>query len=259
MDNLGEKVNSSPKSTVYFVSDAHWGRNDPTMEKQKLHYLIEFFREIHEKGSQLFIVGDLFDFWFEWQSVIPKQAFPILVQLKSLTSNGIQIHYLAGNHDFQLQGFLETEIGVKVYPAELDITLNGKRFFIYHGDGLLSRDWRYRILKRIIRHPWSVAAYRWIHPDLGMAIARLTSRLSRDHLAIDYRQEDEAQYESFAVSKLQSGYDVVILAHSHHPVIKNIGTGTYIKLGDWIDKFTYAVWDGVNLNLLQWPHKSPIL
>jgi len=251
-------VNSPSNPAVYFLSDAHLGQDDHIAEDKKLKYLIELFQEVHVNGSHLFIVGDLFDFWFEWRSVIPKQAFPVLAQLKTLTNSGIQVYYLAGNHDFQLHGFLEKEIGVMTYPAELDITLHGKRFFIYHGDGLLSRDRGYRMLKRIIRHPWSVAAYRWLHPDLGMAIARITSRLSHNHFAIEYREEDEAEYEAFAAMKLQSGYDVVILAHSHQPIIKNYNKGTYIKLGDWIDKFTYAVWDGINLNLLQWLNKSPI-
>lgn len=243
---------SASVSNVFFMSDAHLGRNDPAMERKKSRYLTELFREVLSQRSQLFIVGDLFDFWFEWRSVIPKETFPVLAQLRVLVNHGIQIHYLAGNHDFRLSGFLEKEVGVTTYPAEVDITFNGKRFYIYHGDGLLSRDRGYRIMKRIIRHPWSAAAYRLLHPDLGMAIARLTSRLSQDHLAIEYCPEDELEYEHFALDKLKCGFDIVVLAHSHHPVIKHFSQGTYVKLGDWIDKFTYALWDGVNLSLRHW-------
>ncbi|KPL07683.1 hypothetical protein AMJ86_03425 [bacterium SM23_57] len=240
-------------SCVYFISDAHLGKSDPATEQRKSDYLMEFFREVSQQGNYLFIVGDLFDFWFEWRWVIPKENFPVLAQLKSLVDCGIQVHYLAGNHDFHLSGFLEKEIGIVVHSDELDITLDDTRFFIYHGDGLLSRDRGYRVLKKIIRHPWSVALYRLLHPDLGIIIAKLASHLSRDHLSVKYSEVDEEENEAFAWRQLQSVYDIVILGHSHNPKYKEFDEGIYINLGDWMEKFTYAVWDGNTLNLRQWP------
>ena len=201
---------------AYFISDAHLGRGDPETEERKLKYLSEFFHAVSQDGSYLFVVGDLFDFWFEWRWVIPKGEFSVLAKLKALVECGIQVHYLAGNHDFQLSGFFENEIGAAVHSDELDITLDDARFYICHGDGLLSRDRGYRLLKKIIRHPWSVALYRLLHPDLGMGIARLTSRVSRDHLSLKYSEGDEAENEAFSRKKLQAGYDAVILAHSHN-------------------------------------------
>jgi UDP-2,3-diacylglucosamine hydrolase len=243
------------KLSAYFISDAHLGRSNPEIEARKQKYLTEFLREVVQNGNYLFIVGDLFDFWFEWRWVIPKDAFSVLAELKSLVDCGVQVHYLAGNHDFALTGFLETEIGLAVHADDLDFTLDGRRFFIYHGDGLLSRDRGYRLLKKIIRHPWSVALYRLLHPDLGIAIARLTSRMSQDHLSLKYSEKDEAESEEFARKKLQTGFNAVILAHSHNPQIKQFPEGIYVNLGEWMREFTFAIWDGERLSLRQWPDK----
>jgi len=245
-------LTTTKASCVYFVSDAHLGRNDPETEERKSRYLVEFFREVAQNASYLIIAGDLFDFWFEWRWVIPKRTFPILHELRSLADCGIQIHYLAGNHDFQLTGFLEEEIGIAVHPCDLDITFDGTRFYIYHGDGLLSRDRGYRLLKRIIRHPVSVALFRLLHPDLGIGIARLTSRMSRDHLSLKYSEKDQAENEAFALKKLKSGYGAIILGHSHLPKRLEFPEGVYLNLGDWMEQFTYAVWDGQRLSLRRW-------
>ena len=244
------------QSSAYFISDAHLGRNKLEIEERKQKYLIEFFHEVAKNGNYLFIVGDLFDFWFEWRWVIPKDTFPILAELKSLVDCGIQVHYLAGNHDFELPGFLETEIGLAVHPNDLDIKISDTRFFIFHGDGILSRDKGYRLMKKIIRHPWSVALYRLLHPDLGIAFAKLTSKMSHDHLSLKYSEKDEAENRDFALAMLRSGFDAVIIGHSHNPQIRQFPEGTYINLGDWMREFTYAVWDGNHLSLRKWPDKT---
>jgi UDP-2,3-diacylglucosamine hydrolase len=249
-------LTSSKPVTAYFISDAHLGREGPVPEEQKLRLLLEFFQEVSQSATHLFVVGDLFDFWFEWRWVIPKETFPVLARLKSLVDQGIEVHYLAGNHDFHLLGFLEKEVGVVVHPYELDIRLDGKRFYLYHGDGLLAKDKGYRVMRRIIRHPWSVALYRLVHPDLGIAIAKLTSKLSRKRLALRYSQHHEEEYNAFVLTKLRAGYDVVMMGHSHWPAHKEFPEGVYINLGDWMEKFTYARWNGEAVSLHRWSQKT---
>ena len=252
-------LSTSEQFNAYFMSDAHLGRQGPVPEEQKVAYLMELFREVSENASHLFIVGDLFDFWFEWKSAIPKETFPTLMELKSLVDRGIEVHYLAGNHDFHLTGFLETNVGLIVHPHDMEITLGGKRCSVFHGDGVLKGDGRYRLMKRIIRHPWSVAMYRLLHPDWGMAIARGASKLSNSRLALKYEDFHAEEHAAYAREKLQQGFDIVVLAHCHHPVYREFPEGTYIHIGDWIENFTYARWDHQGIGLYRWLDKSTVI
>ena len=139
-------------------------------------------------------------------------------------------------------------------PQVLERTFGGKRFYIHHGDGLLKNDTGYRILKAILRNRVNMFLFSLVHPTLTGRIARWSSRTSRGH--VSKRSFEQDGMTEFAQKKIQDGYDYVIMGHNHSPVIRNIGKGLYVNLGDWISENTYAVFDGTALKLKTWPAKQ---
>ncbi len=234
---------------AYFLSDAHLGavRGEAGVRQHEL--LFQLLDRVSVDARSLVIVGDLFDFWYEWQSVIPKQHFAVLHKLLGMVQTGIEVHYLAGNHDFRLRGFLESVVGLRVHADAIHATLAGQRSFIYHGDGILKRDSGYRLVKSVLRNPVAQRVFSWIHPDIGMKLARGTSITSRK--AIKERPGDDSEYLRFAQSKFKAGFQNVVMGHTHRPVLHREAGNSYVNLGDWINFFTYAVHNGNELRLEQ--------
>ncbi len=233
---------------AYFISDLHIGANQSNVEFERQKFILSFLRQIKENATHLFIVGDLFDFWFEYKQVIPKKYFRFLVLFDEMIQNGIKIYYLAGNHDFALGQFFKNELGIGTFQDHFEIELSGRRFFLLHGDGIDSGDRGYRILKRILRNPTNQKLFRLIHPDLGIPLARLISGSSR-HYSQRMPPKNEQDYYRFAEAKFTEGFDYVIMGHRHNPLIHRVGDHLYINLGDWLVNNTYALFDGSNLNL----------
>jgi len=235
---------------AYFISDLHIGAENDAAEFARQETILHFLNQIKKQATHLFIVGDLFDFWFEYGSVIPKKYFAFLCLFKQMTNQGIKIYYLAGNHDFALGTFFDKTLNVKTRPNEYIFELAGKKFFVWHGDGLARNDKSYRILKRILRNRIDQKLFRWIHPDLGFRLARLVSGSSRKYTNQMNDQRDESDYIAFAKDKFTQGYDYVLLGHRHNPLEYEQAGRKYINLGDWIRNFSYAVFDGKELKLL---------
>ncbi len=235
---------------AYFLSDVHLGEGSPAEETAKHRKLFAFLKEVESKAKSLVLVGDVFDFWYEWHSVILKQHFDLLCRLRRLSDAGIALHYLPGNHDFRLTGFLENELRMAVYRNEAEFRIGEQRIYVYHGDGIVARDTLYRLFKRVMRNPGVQRLFHWLHPDAAMALARATSRRSRT--TNPYRATDEADYEAFAKRQLAGGFQAVVMGHSHHPRQVEFPDGTYINLGDWIRHFSYAIHDGDHLALCYW-------
>jgi len=202
-----------------------------------------------QDASHIFIVGDLFDFWYEYKKYIPKIYFSVLYKLKSLVNRGIEIHFLAGNHDFFLGRFFDKELGVTTWQDAYEFTLNNKKFYIWHGDGLGKNDVGYRILKKIMRNKINQKMFSWIHPDLGFKIARVLSGSSRKFTNQMNHQRDESDYFRFAEKLFDKGTDFVLMGHRHNPLVHSVGQKKYINLGDWIKYYTYAVFDDEDLQL----------
>lgn len=244
------------KDTVYFISDAHLGEHSRAMEQRKEERLISFFDHIGTRADRLYVVGDLFDFWFEYRQVVPSGHYRILHRLADLVQNGTRVIYLAGNHDFWLDDFFPREIGVETSREPLSVRHQGLSLYIAHGDGLAQTDRGYRLLKRILRHPLNIRLYRLIHPDVGIPLARLASASSRaytDQKALELVNE----YERAAREILSQGFDAVILGHSHYPSLRSFGPKTYLNIGDWITHFTYGrLRDGI-LTLQVWEADAP--
>ncbi len=240
------------RKNIYFISDMHLSYKETEEESEKRGKLLGFFEAISDDAGVLYILGDLFDFWFEWYHVIPKYWFPVLYQLRKMVDKGIKINLITGNHDFYTGRYLEKEIGVNCSDECMDFEAAGKRFFVAHGDGYAKRDRGYRLLKRIIRSRISIFLYKTLIPaDLGMQIARWTSRSSRKWVKIE-KQSWSEEYYQFAQEKFREGFDCVLLGHIHAPLRRENGGKVYINCGDWMTHFTYARYDGQSLTLHHW-------
>jgi len=240
------------KELIYFISDVHLNfiKDDKEIKKQK--NLISFLKTIETDAKELYIIGDLFDFWFEWYQVIPKYWFDIFFQFKILIKKGIKITFISGNHDFYFNSYLRDEIGFICYDEktqfEIKTDSGNKNFFLAHGDGYAKTDRGYRLLKKIIRNKLSIFLFKTFIPiDLGVWLAKKTSKVSGKHRndGADWQEE----YFEFAKTKFNAGFDFVILGHLHKPVRKTLEDKVYINCGDWINSFSYAVFDGENLLL----------
>jgi UDP-2,3-diacylglucosamine hydrolase len=241
---------------IYFIADAHLSFKVDEIEKEKRKKLRDFLEYIMIKGEakELYLVGDLFDFWFEWYHVIPKYWFPVLYQLRKLVESGITVTFIPGNHDFYPGSYLQKEIGLKCFKESCEFEMDSKRFFVAHGDGCAQKDRGYRLLKRIIRSPVSIFLYKtFISADLGMQLARWASKSSRELVNIDKAAWAE-EYYRFAQKKFDNGFDYVILGHLHYPLLKEDKQRgkIFVSCGDWMTQFTYCKYDGKRLTLEYW-------
>jgi|WetSurMetagenome_2_1015567.scaffolds.fasta_scaffold120365_3 UDP-2,3-diacylglucosamine hydrolase len=224
---------------VFFISDAHLGLPlSGCAEREK--YLIAFLREFVAEGKILFIVGDLFDFWIEYRTAIRPEYFPVLHELRKLVENGVEIHYLAGNHDFILGSFLEKTIGIHIHPEHYETVLQGKKIHLFHGDGLIKRDVGYRILKKILRNPFNQKLYKMLHPDIGVPLGSWSSGSSRKVTSKFVTENVLEEYRDHARRYLRAGSDIVVFAHTHRPEIRHWNGKTFCNSGEWIRKYTFA-------------------
>ena len=235
---------------VYFISDVHLGFGSREQNSKRETLFLAFLDEIKQDCSDLYIVGDLFDFWFEYKRVVPKGYFLILAKLHELKKSNIKIHYIIGNHDCLIKDYFEKEIGIKIYWEGIEPKIFDKKFFIHHGDGLSSNDTGYKILKKFLRNKVNQYLFSLIHPDLGIWMGTYFSKKSRSYTSKKDYGKTDALY-LFAKNKIQAGFDFVILGHIHKLAMTNIDSGTYINLGDWIKYYSYGSFDGTNFSLKQ--------
>ena len=202
-------------------------------------------------GKELFIVGDLYDYWFEYKKVYQKGYFRTLTALQDLTEKGIKLHYFIGNHDFMHRDFFKNEIGAIMYEDPVETILNGRKFFIGHGDGMVKNDLGYNILKKILRNKALQKMYSWIHPDLGISIASGTSKSSRDYTSKKDYGEEDGLFEAAKI-KIDKGYDYVLFGHLHKRCYLNYKNGVYINLGSWLDTPCYGIFKDDKFKIVDW-------
>ncbi len=234
-----------------FISDIHLGLQSKDLENRKERLLVKFLNFAQTNCLELFIVGDLFDYWFEYKRVYQKGFFRTLTALQDLTDHGVKVHYLIGNHDFMHQNFFKDEIGALMYENPISITLNNKKFFIGHGDGMVKNDLGYKILKVILRNKVIQKFYSWIHPDIGVSIASSTSKSSRDYTSQKDYGEEDGLFEA-AKMKIDDGYDYVLLGHLHRRCFLNYKNGVYINLGSWLDAPCYGKFENNKFEIVDW-------
>ena len=236
-------------SSIYFLSDAHLGAGPDATEALKKKNLLRLCDRVRADAADLYIAGDLFDFWFEYRTVVQTQHLDVIAMLKSLRTAGISITFLAGNHDFWVGRFFERELGIRVVKSWCELDAGGKRLFLAHGDGLERGDWGYRfLLKPLLRNPVSIWLFGLLHPDLAVPLARWISRTSRHAIAAQERKHG-APLREVAKAKLAHGYDAVVMGHCHAPELTVDGGKTYLNLGDFFEHFTYGVWRNGTLSL----------
>lgn len=235
---------------VYFISDVHLGYEPRVRDKQREDLLLKLLRKAENEASHIVIAGDMFDYWFDYNSVIPKYFYRTLAALSNLLDAGVKIDYLMGNHDFGHFNFFKEELGIEIYENDIEREFSGKKFYISHGDGKDANDKPYLMMKKILRNGFLQKAYRKIHPDFGIGVALGTSRKSRKHTSNRAYPEPCAMI-AFAERKIAEGFDYVVMGHRHRRIVKQIGAGYYVNLGDWLSEPTFGLFDGSSFDLLE--------
>jgi UDP-2,3-diacylglucosamine hydrolase len=236
---------------VYFIADAHLGVRSREREAVREERLHDFLRSLAGRAGRLVIAGDLFDFWFEYHAAIPRRHFATLAILRGLRESGVALTYLNGNHDFWLGRFLADEVGIETVGGPLALTTQGRRLWVHHGDGLVGGDLGYRVLRAVIRHRVSIALYGLLHPDLGIPLAHLVSRWSRQSRG-ESRLEPERLWREIAMPRFAEGFDGVLVGHFHHAYVRREPDREFFLLGDWITRSSYAVLEDGAIRLEEW-------
>jgi UDP-2,3-diacylglucosamine hydrolase len=239
---------------VYFLSDFHLGVPDHASSLVREKKIVAFLERAKADAATIFIVGDLFDFWFEYRKVVPKGFVRILGKLAELTDAGIPVHFFVGNHDMWMSGYFERELNIPVYHESRTFEFNGKKFLIGHGDGLGPGDHGYKTIKKVFRHPLSKFLFGLIPPFFGISLADYFSKSSRASTGENdekFLGEENEWLILYCREVLKEhSYDYFVFGHRHLPIDFQLnGKSRYINLGDWIKYDSYAVLDGTALQL----------
>lgn len=256
MDGSRQHVISlQPEKKIYFCSDQHLGAPTDAESSVREKRFVKWLDSIKNDCSALFLLGDLFDFWFEYKEVVPRGFVRTLGKLAEFQDLGIPIYFFTGNHDLWMNDYLEKEAGAVMFREPQVFTIDNKKFFIGHGDGLGPGDIGFKRMKKLFTNPLAKKMFYLLHPDIAVWLGKTTSRRNRfisgDEDAA-FLGEDREWLIQYAKRKLESAhYDYFIFGHRHLPLeIELNEKSTYINLGDWIQYYSYAVYDGKDLQLL---------
>ena len=247
---------------IYFASDNHLGAPTVAESKPREAKFVQWLDSIKADAGAIFLLGDLFDFWFEYKTVVPKGFVRTLGKLAELRDSGIPIYFFVGNHDLWMDDYFQTELNIPVYCRPLEVECNGKRFLIGHGDGLGPGDKGYKRMKKVFTNPFCKWLFRWLHPDIGVRLAQYLSvknKLISGEEDVHFLGEDNEWLVQYCKRKLETQhYDYFLFGHRHLPMTIKVGEGsTYINTGDWIHYFTYAVFDPkIGLGIKEFTDKS---
>jgi UDP-2,3-diacylglucosamine hydrolase len=239
---------------VYFLSDFHLGAPNPAASLEREKKIVSFLESIRHDAHMIFLVGDLFDFWYEYKGVVPKGHVRILGKLADLTDAGIIIHFFVGNHDMWMKDYFQKELNIPVYFEPRDFELNGKAFHIGHGDGLGPGDKGYKAMKKVFRNPACQWMFGMLPPRVGIGLANYFSRKSRAATGSAeevFLGEENEWLISYAKDVLkEKNIEFFVFGHRHLPIdFRLTNKSRYVNLGDWIRYCTYAVFDGDQLSL----------
>jgi len=242
---------------IYFASDQHFGAPTKELSFPREQKFISWLDEIKKDATALFLLGDLFDFWFEYKTVVPKGFVRVLGKLAELRDAGIPIYFFVGNHDLWMEDYFQEELDIPVYHTTKEFTFNNKEFLIGHGDGLGPGDKGYKRMKKVFTNSFSKWLFRWLHPDLGVRLAQYLSvknKLISGDEDVVYLGEEKEWLVLYSKRKLETKhYDYFIFGHRHLPMTIKVGeNSTYANLGDWIGYFTYGVFDGEKFELKEY-------
>ena len=247
-------VNENKK--IYFLSDFHLGSPNPASSLQREKQIVRFLDEIKNEAVAVFIIGDMFDFWYEYKTVVPKGFVRIMGKLAELSDNGIALHFFVGNHDMWMTDYLQKELNMNVYFEPKSFVFNNKKIYIGHGDGLGPGDKGYKFLKKIFRNKFCQWLFGILPPYIGIGLANYFSSKSRDTdnatITATFHGEEKEWLILYCKEILEKEYfDYFIFGHRHLPIdYKFENNSRYINTGDWINYNSYAVLDGNELSLL---------
>lgn len=236
---------------AYVISDSHLGFAPMAVERS----LIRFLKHLRGRAGSLVINGDLFEFWFEWRHVIPRGAYRVLAALADLRDSGVPILMIAGNHDCWGGDFLTRDVGIEYQLEAWEGELAGWRARVEHGDGLrVVEDRKYRALRSVLRNRLAIRAFRWIHPDLGSALANRSSHTSRTYGARD----GGAGLREIASQRLETRreLELLIYGHTHVADLRRFGRGVYANAGSWLDQPTFLRLTPERVELQRWSEDS---
>jgi len=245
---------------IYFASDFHLGipNHDRSLDRERK--LVAWLEMARTDASEIFLMGDLFDFWFEYKTVIPRGYSRLLGKLAEITDSGIPIHLFRGNHDMWAFDYLTKELNIQLHRDPEFRQFGGKQFYLAHGDGLGPGDHGYKMLKKVFACRFNQWLFRWLHPDMGIIMALFWSRKSRA-VALEKEKLDEERnrrlieeritFHSMALLKSHPDLDFMVYGHYHFPIDTKLNAKTrQVVLGDWLTHFTFAVFDGEDLKLM---------
>lgn len=243
----------SEQKNIYFVSDVHLGAPAMSNNKERELLFVHWLDEIKEKTRELFLMGDIFDFWYEYKKVVPRGFTRTLGKLAEFTDAGIPVHFFPGNHDLWAFNYFEEELGIKIHREILVKNFAGKKFVLAHGDGLDETDKGYNRLKKIFTNPTMQWLFSRLHPNFAFLLAHAWSKSSR---LSKLGKEEEVIVKNEGIYKFAEKYyrtekaDYFIFGHRHWMTAEKIGkNSTFVFLGDWVTRFSYGVFDGERFEL----------
>ncbi|MFA5618895.1 MAG: UDP-2,3-diacylglucosamine diphosphatase [Weeksellaceae bacterium] len=256
MADGGQSINISLANgkKVYFASDQHFGAPNEAASLVREKHFVKWLDSIKSDCQVLFLLGDLFDFWYEYKQVVPRGFVRVLGKLAEFSDEGISIYFFTGNHDLWMRDYLEKEINATVFRDRKTFLINAKKFFIAHGDGLGPGDKGYKRMKKLFTNPVAQFLFSLLHPDfavwLGIRTSRKNKLISGDE-DVKFLGEENEWLAQYARKKLETEhFDYFVFGHRHLPMEINVGENSiYINLGDWINHFSFAVFDGNKLRL----------
>ncbi len=247
---------------VFFLSDSHLGVPSHMSSLEREKHLVRWLDHVKHEAGAIYLLGDIFDFWFEYRKVVPKGYVRLFGKLAELTDEGIPVHYFTGNHDMWVFSYFESELGLIMHREPLEAKILGRRFYLAHGDGLGPGDKGYKLLKSLFSCKLCQRLFAALHPGLGLRLADFFSKKSR----IANRQQDEVFLGEdkewlilYAREILkQREVDYFVFGHRHLPMNLEIAPGVrYINTGDWMSHYSYAVFDGRKLELKTFTGADP--
>jgi UDP-2,3-diacylglucosamine hydrolase len=243
-----------PGKKIYFASDFHLGVPTFELSLAREKKIVRWLDSIKSTAEEIYLVGDIFDFWWEYKYTIPKGQTRLLGKIAELTDSGIPVHFFTGNHDLWMRDYFVQELGVTVNHEPIRKIYNNKSFLIGHGDGLGPGDGWYKFLKKCFKNPFLIWCFKTLHPNIGFWIARRSSKRSRINTGDSDKEflgEDNEWLMTYCKEDLKKQHtDFFVFGHRHLPLdLKASETSRYINLGEWINYCTYAEFNGINLEL----------
>ena len=234
---------------IYFASDQHFGAPTAELSFPREQKFVAWLDEVKQDAEAIFLLGDLFDFWFEYKTVVPKGFVRILGKLAEIRDSGIPIYFFVGNHDLWMEDYFQKELNIPVYRDNQEFTFGNKTFLIGHGDGKGPGDKGYKRMKKVFTNPVAKWFFRWLHPDVGVGLAQYLSvknKLISGAEDVTFLGEENEWLIQYAKRKLETQhYNYLVFGHRHLPMVFPVGENSeYVNLGDWITYFTYGVFDG---------------